>query len=121
MKKIVFDLDETLCEKKKKNESYFDVKPIDEMCNAVRELKRRGYYIIISTARNMLTQNNNVGRVVMNVGQDTLNWLDKNNIPYDEIHFGKPYSDTWITLQRKHAESDFQCRCCCCNRRRRNG
>ena len=107
MKKIVFDLDETLCEKNKKNESYFDVKPIDEMCNAVRELKRRGYYIIISTARNMLTQNNNVGRVVMNVGQDTLNWLDKNNIPYDEIHFGKPYSDTYYVDDKSLTPEEF--------------
>jgi hypothetical protein len=26
----------------------------------------------------------------------TLNWLEKNNVPYDEIYFGKPWAQIYI-------------------------
>lgn len=93
MKKLtlVFDLDETLCTKKRPEESYMDVQPITDMIELVNELHDEGHTIIIETARNMVTQNNNEAKVIKNVGQDTLNWLDKHGVKYDGIKFAKTY------------------------------
>ena len=44
----------------------------------------------------MKTHNNNVGRVVKDIAVVTLNTLDKFNIQYDEIIFGKPIADIYI-------------------------
>ena len=90
-KAIIFDLDNTLCTIKKKEETYKDVKPIKPMINLLNELHDKGYYIIIETARNMVTQNNDQGKVIQNVGEDTLRWLRENNVKYDSIKFGKNY------------------------------
>ena len=44
----------------------------------------------------MKTQKGNIGKVISNIGQITLNWLKKHNIQYDEIYFGKPWADIYI-------------------------
>ena len=44
----------------------------------------------------MQTQGHNVGKVLKNVGKITLDWLEKNEIQYDEIFFGKPNADITI-------------------------
>lgn len=89
---IVYDLDKTLNYKKKEDESYLNVKPILENIEILQNLSLDGANIIIDTARNMLTQNNDESKVIKNVGLDTLNWLQKNNISYHGIRFGKPYA-----------------------------
>ena len=40
--------------------------------------------------------NGNVGGVIADVGEITLNTLREFDIPYDEIYFGKPYADCYI-------------------------
>jgi hypothetical protein len=42
-KNIIFDLDKTLCTKKKPEETYADVKPIIPMINLLNELHDSGY------------------------------------------------------------------------------
>jgi hypothetical protein len=37
-----------------------------------------------------------VGQVIARQGKTLFAWLDKNNIPYDEIIFGKPLADIYI-------------------------
>lgn len=98
MKKLtlVFDLDETLCTKKQSHETYMDVKPIQEMVDLVNELYDEGHEIIIETARNMVTQNNNEAKVIRNVGKDTLLWLEKYGIKYHGIKFGKTYAHLYV-------------------------
>jgi hypothetical protein len=44
----------------------------------------------------MRTHESNVGSVIADVGMITLESLKKYNIPYDEIHFGKPYANFYI-------------------------
>ena len=39
----------------------------------------------------MRTHEGNVGRINATTAKTVLTWLDKNNVPYDEIHFGKPW------------------------------
>lgn len=94
--RIVIDLDGTICPIKEKDGSYKDLIPLEGAVERIKELKEAGYYIIISTARNMATQESNLGKVIKNVGKVTLDWLDKYEIPYDEIYFGKPNAQVYI-------------------------
>lgn len=88
---FIFDLDETLCTKKQPHETYSDVKPIPEIIEIVNKLHDEGHEIIIETARNMVTQKNHEAKVIKNVGQHTLNWLENNGVKYDGIKFAKTY------------------------------
>ena len=44
-----------------------------------------------NTSRNMNSYNNNIGLINKNTLPIIINWLDENNIPYDEIYVGKPW------------------------------
>ncbi len=88
---IVMDIDGTLCPVKKANELYSDLIPYQEMVNQLCEYKRKGFQIILQTARNMRTYDGNVGLINANTAKTLLSWLEKHNIPFDEIHYGKPW------------------------------
>jgi capsule biosynthesis phosphatase len=94
--RICFDLDNTLVTYPKIKGNYSSVEPIDNNIKMVRSLKNMGHTIIIHTARNMKTQNGNVAKVIQNIGRVTFDTLEKFDIPYDEIYFGKPYADFYI-------------------------
>ena len=94
--RICIDLDGTICTIKKADETYADVKVQAGAKEFIDKLRADGHTIIINTARNMQTQGHNVGKVMKNVGKITLDWLDKNEIYYDEIFFGKPNADITI-------------------------
>lgn len=94
--KICVDLDGTICENISPGVSYKDVKPLPGAVDALEELKQRGFYIVIFTARNMRTCNNNIGRIVARQGKIVIDWLDKHGVPYDELRFGKPHVDYFI-------------------------
>jgi len=94
--RIVIDLDGVICEIKRDNQSYADVKPIPGAVQSIKKLRTNGHYIIISSARHMNTCNGNVGRVVQKIAQVTLNWLEKKNVEFDEIYFGKPNAEIYI-------------------------
>lgn len=94
--RICIDLDGTICEIKKPDESYADVKVKPGAKKRIDALKAAGHTIIINTARNMQSQGHNVGKVLKNVGKITLEWLEQNGIQYDEIFFGKPNADITI-------------------------
>lgn len=44
----------------------------------------------------MKTHNGNIGKINSDIGKITFETLDKFDIPYDEIYFGKPYADFYI-------------------------
>ncbi len=89
---IVMDLDGTLCELKSPDMSYEELKPIPRVLERLREYRARGFYIIIYTARNMRTYDGNVGLINANTAKSIFQWLDLHRVPYDEVHFGKPWS-----------------------------
>ena len=95
-KRICFDLDNTLVSYPVIPADYTSVKPIEKNINYLRYLKKFGHTIIIYTARRMKTHNGNIGRINADIGKITFDTLDKFNIPYDEIYFGKPYADVYI-------------------------
>jgi capsule biosynthesis phosphatase len=88
---IVFDIDGTICALKADGQSYEDLEPQAELVERLKEYQREGFYIILSTSRNMNTHNGNMGLLIAKTAKLLLAWLDKHGIPYDELHVGKPW------------------------------
>lgn len=88
---IVFDIDKTLCNERTMGEGYEYLIPKDEVIAKLREYKNNGFWIILFTARQMKTYQGNVGEITANAGKLLFDWLEKYEIPYDELHFGKPW------------------------------
>lgn len=90
MKAIVMDIDNTFCEKRGEKD-YRDLTPYPEVVAQMKNYKERGYRIILHTARQMNTHQGNVGLINKITVPILIEWLDKWNIPYDELHVGKPW------------------------------
>lgn len=88
---FVFDIDGTLCPIKKKEERYEDLVPYANMVDKLRYYKENGAKIILFTSRNMNSYSGNIGVINKNTAKILLAWLDKWDIPYDEIIYGKPW------------------------------
>lgn len=94
--RICFDLDNTLVSSPKIRDDYTSVLPMEKNIKFLRYLKTFGHTIIIYTARRMKTHHGNVGKILSDVGKITFDTLEKFEIPFDEIYFGKPYADVYI-------------------------
>lgn len=94
--RICLDLDGVICELKQKGQTYLDVAPIEGAIDKIKQLKEAGHYVIIQTARHMKTCESNLGLVNARITKMTLDWLEKHDIPYDEIYFGKPWAQIYI-------------------------
>jgi len=94
--RFCFDLDKTLVTLPVVENDYTSCLPIEKNINFLKHLKNLGHYIIIHTARRMRTHNNNVGAVIKDIGYITQKQLKDFDIPYDELHFGKPYAQYYI-------------------------
>lgn len=88
---FILDIDGTLCPIKKKEEKYEDLVPYENIVSKLRFYKEKGAYIVLFTSRNMNSYGGNIGMINKNTARILLNWLDKWNIPYDEIIYGKPW------------------------------
>lgn len=88
---FVFDIDGTLCPIKKKEEKYEALVPYENMVQKLRYYKENGAKIILFTSRNMNSYNGNLGVINKNTAKILMAWLDKWEIPYDEILYGKPW------------------------------
>ena len=94
--KIAIDIDGTICQLRKDGETYADVLPLPGAVAKLQALKKAGHYLILSTARHMATCSGNVGQVVARQGKTLFQWLERHEIPFDEIWFGKPHADIYI-------------------------
>jgi len=88
-KKIVIDLDDTISITK--DGKYSESIPVFSVVNKLREYKEKGYDIVIYSSRNMRTYNNNLGEINVHTLPVILNFLNKWNIPYDQVIMGKPW------------------------------
>jgi len=95
-KRYCFDLDNTLVTYPKVSCDYTTVEPLQKNINLVRQLYNTGNIIIIHTARRMKTMDGNQGKVLASIGKITFDTLEKFDIPYHEIYFGKPLADFYI-------------------------
>lgn len=90
MRRLVFDLDGTITHIDPKR-GYDEVLPNEEVVSKLREYKADGYEIIIQTARNMKTYANSIGKITAFTLPVVIEWLNRHQIPFDEIHVGKPW------------------------------
>jgi len=94
--RLCIDLDGVICQLKEPGQTYDQLLPVPGAPEKLRELKANGHYVIINTARHMKTCQGNLGAVGAKISLITLTWLEKYQIPYDEIYFGKPHADIYI-------------------------
>ena len=88
---IVMDIDGTLCRPKQAGQGYDGLDPIQPVVDALRRYREAGFYVILATARNMQTYDGNIGRIMASTAPVLIDWLNRHGIPYDELHFGKPW------------------------------
>jgi capsule biosynthesis phosphatase len=106
--RFCFDLDNTLVSEPKIAGDYSSVSPISKNIDYLKHLYEKGHEIIISTSRRMRTHKGNVSAAVADIGKITFDTLSKFEIPYDEIHFGKPYADFYIDDKAINSWSDLE-------------
>jgi len=94
--RVCFDLDNTLVTYPTIINDYSSVKPIHKNIQLLNNLKNDGHEIIIYTARRMATHKGNIGKVIKDVANVTINTLENFDIHYDELIFGKPIADIYI-------------------------
>lgn len=88
---FIIDVDGTLCHVKKTGENYEDLVPYENMIERIRYYKKNGARIVLFTSRNMNTYKGNMGMINKHTAPALIAWLNKWDIPYDEIIFGKPW------------------------------
>lgn len=100
MSRFVIDLDHTLCVPHSLHQDshhrYALADPIPDVIQAVQRLYANGHYIILHTARRMVTHHGDIAKVEADVGQITRDWLTQHAVPYHELVFGKPYGDFYV-------------------------
>lgn len=101
-----FDIDNTICERKLNGKTYADVEPFPEAVETLRWLKSEGHTIILNTGRHMKTCEGNQGKVLAKQGKILFDWLEKHNIPYDELWWSKPHADL-IVDDAAHHHTDW--------------
>lgn len=89
MKRIIMDLDETICSTQAGN--YAESTPNLAVIQKLRDYKALGFEIVISTSRNMRTYSGNIGKITANTLPIVMSWLNRHEVPYDEIYIGKPW------------------------------
>ena len=89
MKRLVVDLDDTLCVTT--NGDYANAAPIWPMIDKVREYKALGFEIVLATSRNVRTYASNIGKINAHTLPIIIEWLNRHDIPFDEIYVGKPW------------------------------
>jgi len=85
---IVVDIDGTICSQERTG-TYQFARPNAQVIEKLRELKKRGWTIVLHTARGMKTCCGDKWAVEMNYRSMTENWLYHHAVPYDRLVFGK--------------------------------
>lgn len=88
-KRLILDLDGTITIDDQR--AYQDKLPNIEVIARIREFNNAGFEIVIYTSRNMRTYEGNVGKIAKNTLPVAIAWLERHNVPFDEIHIGKPW------------------------------
>jgi len=90
MPTLVMDLDGTLTIDDPRT-PYATRLPNLAVVQKLREYKAAGFEIAIYTARNMRTHEKSVGRINALTLPVVIDWLKRHDIPFDELHVGKPW------------------------------
>lgn len=89
MKNIIIDLDGTLTIYA---DTSYENKPVNiDVVQKLREYKSLGFNITILTSRNMRTYEGNIGKINVHTLPIIIEWLNRHNVPYDDIVLAKPW------------------------------
>ncbi|XAK35102.1 HAD hydrolase family protein [Campylobacter coli] len=89
MKNIIIDLDGTLT---LDIDAPYQDKPLNkDVLKRLYYYKQLGFKITIFTSRNMRTFSGNIEEIKKNTLPLIVEWLDRHNVPYDDIIIGKPW------------------------------
>lgn len=88
-KKLIVDLDDTITITEKGD--YVHSRPIYATIDMLRTYKSKGFEIVIYSSRNMRTYEGCVGKINVHTLPNIVNWLNKYDVPFDEIIVGKPW------------------------------
>jgi len=88
-KRLIVDLDNTISFTI--NGDYINSKPIKPTIDLLKRYHDDGWEIVINSSRNMRTYDCNVGKINIYTLPNIVNWLNKYEVPYDEIIVGKPW------------------------------
>lgn len=92
MKRLVVDVDLTLT--LPGDQDYSNKFPNIPFIEKLRLYKDQGFEIVIFSARNMRTYDGNIGKINKFTLPVLIEWLNQNNVPFDEIIMGKPWCGT---------------------------
>jgi capsule biosynthesis phosphatase len=108
MKRLVIDLDGTLTIDDPLLD-YADRLPRADLVAKLRAYKAAGVEIVIQSARNMRTHGGQIGKINAYTLPVIIAWLDRHDVPYDEIHVGKPWcgDDGFYVDDRAIRPSEF--------------
>lgn len=95
-KRLVIDLDGTLCEQTPGGDYYRTAKPKQAVIDLVNHLWEEGWHVTIHTARGMQTFNGNVEQVRLHLEQLTIDWLLDHGVCFDVLMFGKPPATYYV-------------------------
>lgn len=88
--KVVIDLDGTLTEGEP-SVGYEEQRPRLDVVEALRKYQAQGFQIVVFSARNMRTYEGEIGKINVHTLPGVLGWLNRNEIPFDEVILGKPW------------------------------
>ena len=89
MKRLVVDLDHTITQGAPSG--YADAVANKALIDQLHRYKKDGFVIVISTSRSMRTYEGNIGKINAHTLPVAIEWLRRHNVPFDEIHVGKPW------------------------------
>ncbi len=88
---LVIDIDGTIAKFKKNCQEYSELLPEDCLIKKITSYKKKGWKIVLFTSRNMKTYRGDMNKILKHTAPILIDWLNKHNVPYDELHFGKPW------------------------------
>jgi capsule biosynthesis phosphatase len=105
---IVIDLDGTLTVPSGGG-NYDALAPNLAVVAQLRRYARDGFRIAVMTSRNMRSFSNSIGRINAETLPAAIAWLKRHDIPFDEIHVGKPWcgEDGFYVDDRAVRPSEF--------------
>lgn len=92
--RAVFDLDDTICVHR--NRDYVNAIPIECTIDKIRKMKQDGWEIVIYSARGQVSCKGDIREIERKNRQVVEDWLQKNQVPCDELLFGKPIGDVYV-------------------------
>jgi capsule biosynthesis phosphatase len=93
MKRLIFDLDGVLA-LDDPSRPYAEREPNVAVVEKLRAYRGEGFEIVIATARNMRTFSGQIGKINAVTLPQVIDWLRAHDIPFDEVHVGKPWCGT---------------------------